>query len=132
MSLFSICFVTTPTMEVAQRIAGDLVRRRLIACANIVPQVTSVYEWKGEICTDSEHLVIMKTQTAHVASIVEQVKMLHPYELPEVISAPLGEGSPDYLKWVLASTTASVAPPSKATDAAASTSTPDGNPAVIR
>ena len=98
--MFSICFVTTPSMEVAQKIAGELLKKRLIACANILPGATSIYEWEGKICTDSEHLMILKTQTSHVTQIVSEVKALHPYDCPEVISCLQGEGSPDYLKWL--------------------------------
>ncbi len=102
---FSMCFVTAPSGEVATRIASDLVTRRLVACCNIVPGVSSVYEWKGVINVDAEVLMLMKTQTALVPEVVAAVKAQHPYELPEVISTPLGAGSAEYLAWVAANTT---------------------------
>jgi periplasmic divalent cation tolerance protein len=92
-------------MEVSQKIAASLLQKRLVACANILPGVTSMYEWEGKMCTDSEHLMILKTQTSLISQIVTEVKAIHPYDCPEVISLPQGEGSNDYLKWLKENTT---------------------------
>lgn len=99
------CYVTVPTKVVGETIAKDLVTRKLAACVNIIPSVTSVYAWKGDVQMDDELLLMIKTRSSLIPSIVSAVKKLHPYEVPEVISVPLGEGGLDaYLNWVRDST----------------------------
>lgn len=102
--MYSICYVTAPTMEVAKKIAHGLVSSRLAACANIVPGITSVYHWKGKIEEDSELLLMIKTQTPLVPQVIDAVRGLHPYEVPEVISVPITAGYEDYLAWIGANT----------------------------
>ena len=100
----SLCFITTPNMTVAENIAASLVTKKLAACVNIVPGVTSVYEWQGTLEKSQEHLLIAKTRTQLIEALISDVKKNHPYEVPEIISTPLGPGSAEYLKWVLSST----------------------------
>merc|ERR1711916_388006 len=106
-SRFSVCYVTAPTMEVADKIASHLVAKRAAACVNIIPQLTSVYTWKGKVEKDSELLLMIKTQTSVVPRVIEEVKAVHPYDVPEVISVPMGEGLPAYLDWVAEHTSTS-------------------------
>ena len=98
--MFSICFVTTPSMEVAKTIGSSLVKQRLIACCNVIPGVVSIFEWEGKVECDDEHLMILKTRTEHVSTIIDEVKKMHPYDCPEVVSFVQGEGNPGYLKWL--------------------------------
>eukprot|EP00760_Papus_ankaliazontas_P020880 PhM_4_TR18599/c0_g2_i1/m.96967/K03926/cutA; periplasmic divalent cation tolerance protein len=100
----SVCWITAPTQVVAESIASTLVEKRLAACVNLIPNITSVYTWEGKVNKDSEVLLMAKTQTALVPSLVDAVKAVHPYDVPEVISAELGAGLPDYMKWVVDST----------------------------
>ena len=103
--MFSICYVTTPSKVVAEKLAEHLVLGKMAACVNIIPQVTSVYEWEGKLQKDEEALMMIKTQTSLVESVVAAVKKEHPYDVPEVISVPMGEGNNTYLDWVKLSTT---------------------------
>jgi periplasmic divalent cation tolerance protein len=99
-SLFSVCYVTVPTMEVAERVASHLVARKAAACVNILPGVTSVYTWKGKVEKENELLLMIKTQTSIVPRLIAEVREVHPYDVPEVISVPMGAGHADYLSWV--------------------------------
>ncbi|XP_066597049.1 divalent-cation tolerance protein CutA [Prorops nasuta] len=96
----SVAYVTVPTNEVAKKIAQGLVKSKLAACVNIIPQVTSIYEWKGEINEDNELLLIIKTRTDTVDDLTKYVKQNHPYEVCEVISFPIQNGNEDYFKWM--------------------------------
>lgn len=98
--MFSICYVTVPTTQLAESISSSLVKNKLAACVNIMPQITSVYEWKGEVKSDPEILLMIKTRTALVSSVIDSVKKLHTYEVPEIISLPIAEGSKEYLEWI--------------------------------
>ena len=95
-----IVFCTVPDMDCGQRIAGHLVEYRLAACVNLIPEIKSVYRWKGEICTDSESLLMIKSRSADYKDLENAIRRLHPYELPEIIAVPLTNGLPGYLDWV--------------------------------
>ena len=97
----AICvFVTVPDAAVAQTIARALVEERLVACVNDTGPVTSVYRWKGQVETETERLLMMKTRRARFAELERRVRALHPYEVPEVIALPIAAGSDAYLRWI--------------------------------
>lgn len=94
--VLSIC----PNQEVAKRIAKALIKDKLAACVNIIPQLTSVYCWQDEIIEDEEVQLLIKTTSANFLSISEKIKTLHPYELPEIISLNIQQGDNQYLNWI--------------------------------
>ncbi|KAL1273446.1 hypothetical protein QQF64_029308 [Cirrhinus molitorella] len=96
----SAAFVTCPNDTVAKELARGIVEKKLAACVNIVPQITSVYEWQGKIEEDSEVLLMIKTRSSKIPALAEYVRSNHPYEVAEVISLPIDQGNPPYLKWI--------------------------------
>jgi len=96
--------VTCPNRRVAETVGQAAVEERLAACANIIPGLTSIYRWEGELCRDREVLVIMKTRRPHFQALARRVRALHPYSVPEIIALPVAVGSPAYLNWVAEST----------------------------
>ena len=97
----SVVVTSVPDATVAKELAQALVRERLVACVNLLPGVTSVYYWEDELQEEAEHLVVMKTATAHVPRLIARVTELHPYQLPEVLAFAVSEGLPEYCRWVL-------------------------------
>lgn len=97
---FCVILCTVPNKDVALDIANNLVSNKLAACVNIVPGLTSVYTWKGEICNDQELLCIIKTKKTLYLEVEETIKKLHPYEVAEIIALPISSGSADYLQWI--------------------------------
>jgi len=93
--------MTAPDAETAQRIGRALVDERLIACANVLPGVTSIYRWQGAVHADAEVLVVMKTRGALVSRLMERAAELHPYEVPELLALPVADGLPAYCRWVM-------------------------------
>lgn len=91
---------TAPDAEQAASIARALVDERLIACASLVPGLTSVYRWRGEVQTDSEVLLLMKTRRDRLPALKARLPELHPYEVPELIVAPVIDGLAPYCAWV--------------------------------
>jgi periplasmic divalent cation tolerance protein len=77
-----------------------MVEARLAACGNLIPGLTSVYRWKGEVHQDPESLIIFKTTTLLVGELRRRVVDLHPYEVPEFLVLPVKEGHFPYLEWV--------------------------------
>ncbi len=94
-----VVLITTPKGE-GKKIARALVESRLAACVNVVPGLTSLYWWQGEIQEDQEELLIVKTRADVLDRLVAEVKRIHPYSVPEVIALPILGGNPDYMRWV--------------------------------
>uniref|UniRef100_A0A1Q3FMW3 Putative conserved secreted protein n=1 Tax=Culex tarsalis TaxID=7177 RepID=A0A1Q3FMW3_CULTA len=96
----SIAYVTTPNENSAKELARKLVERKLAACVNIIPGLTSVYEWEGKLNEDHETLLMIKTRTTRVDELAKFVRENHPYSVAEVISVPIENGNPPYLEWL--------------------------------
>lgn len=94
-----LVFVTCPR-DRAEALAGVLVEARHAACVNVVPQIGSVYRWKGEVQRDDEALLLIKTRADRFEALRQAVLKHHPYELPEVIAVKLDAGHAPYLQWV--------------------------------
>jgi periplasmic divalent cation tolerance protein len=92
--------MTAPDHATADRIVNQLVQERLIACGNLSADVASIYRWQGEIERAAEILVIMKTTAAQAERVVERVRELHPYDVPEVLFLPVPIGNGAYMQWV--------------------------------
>ena len=93
---------TFPDIETARRIAQELVTERLIACANLIPGVESIYRWEGDIENASEVLVFFKLTTEGYTAFQEKLHTVHPYDVPEIICLQVADGLPHYLQWVSA------------------------------
>ena len=100
MSELIVVLMTAGSQEEASRIADALVSEMLAACVNVVPGITSVYRWQGEVQHDSEWLLIAKSRRDVLDALVQRVQTLHSYELPEIIALPLVGGSEGYLSWL--------------------------------
>lgn len=102
-SAVRIVLITAPSADVAGKLVRALVEEGLAACGNVVPGVTSIYRWQGDIQTDAEVLVMLKTTVARVAALLERAPELHPYDVPEVLVLPVEAGHAPYVAWVHAS-----------------------------
>lgn len=99
MSEHASVYVTCPDEATARRLARELLERRLVACANLLP-ITSVYRWNGAIEEAAEVAMFLKTRRERVAEVVKAVADLHPYEVPCAVAFELGPGHPAYYRWV--------------------------------
>ncbi|RZN35657.1 MAG: divalent-cation tolerance protein CutA [Methanophagales archaeon ANME-1-THS] len=95
---FCVLFCTT-RMEESEKIARILVEERLAACVNVA-DVHSYFRWRDEFCTDREALLIIKTEKGKIPRIIERIKAVHSYELPEIIALPIVAGYEQYLAWL--------------------------------
>ena len=84
--------------------ASILVTERLAACVNVLPEMESFYRWKGQVETDHERQLVIKTTAARVSALRARVHDLHDYEVPEFIVMPIVGGSEAYLNWIREST----------------------------
>lgn len=97
---YILVLVTISSREEAEKIANTLLKRKLIACVNIFGPVHSRFWWKGEIDKAEEYIMLMKTKRELFNQIVNNVKQLHSYEVPEIIALPIIEGFKPYLEWI--------------------------------
>ena len=84
----------------ADRIATDLVDRRLAGCVQIVGPVRSIYRWQGKIEHGDEWLCHIKTSSEQYAAVEAAIRELHSYDCPEIIATPIVAGSEAYLQWL--------------------------------
>lgn len=97
-----IVLTTVADKDSADKIAGELVERRLAACVNIVGPMHSIYRWKGATETQQEYLLLIKTTGEQAARLEAAFKELHPYDLPERLELSVEGGSEAYLAWIVA------------------------------
>jgi len=97
---YCVVLVTVSSEAEAQTIARMLVEERLAACVNIMPGLTSIYRWEGQVCEDRELLLLIKTRAEKVAALRDRIVHAHSYALPEVIALPIIDGSAPYLAWL--------------------------------
>jgi len=93
-------YVTAETAAEAIRIGRALVEARLAACANVLPGMTSIFRWQGEIQEAAEAVLILKTREDLAEAAVERIKALHAYACPCVAVIPVTGGNADFLKWI--------------------------------
>jgi periplasmic divalent cation tolerance protein len=95
-----VLVISTCPADAAESIAPALLEEHLCACVNIVPQVLSFFYWKGEIERSNEALLLMKTEDARKEDLLDAMKKLHPYEVPEFVVVPIEWGAKSYLDWI--------------------------------
>lgn len=97
---YQIIFCTCPDKVTAEKIAHLLIENNLAACVNIVPNITSIYRWQGEVERADEVLLLIKARQDAYLALENVIKNHHPYELPEIIAVAIERGLPDYLHWI--------------------------------
>ncbi|MFY0636857.1 divalent-cation tolerance protein CutA [Maricaulis maris] len=97
-----LIYTTWPDAESAGAAATAVVTEGLCACANILPGMTSVYRWRGEIAKASECVAVFKTTQSAAKALVVRLAELHPYDEPALIGLPVDADSsaPGFLAWV--------------------------------
>jgi periplasmic divalent cation tolerance protein len=91
---------TTGDHNIAERIAIELVDRRLAACVQISGPITSLYRWQGKVETTEEWICTAKTVKEQYSAIEQLITELHPYDTPELIATPIVQASAAYEAWL--------------------------------
>jgi len=98
-----IVLTTVPENLDAGAMARVLVEERLAACVNILPAMTSVYRWEGQVEEATERQLVIKTTNDAVSALRARLAGLHPYDVPEFLVLPVADGADTYLSWLRAS-----------------------------
>ncbi len=96
-----VVITTAGTEDQANLLAQELVERRHSCCVNIVPVHRSIYRWQGEICTDSEYMLVIKSREEEYEAIEKAIKELHSYDLPEILCFNVSRGEEGFLQWIM-------------------------------
>jgi len=98
-----VVFMTAANAGEARRIANHLVEARLAACVQVLPEIESVYQWKGAVQREKEVLILAKTTAAQFDALEKAVRAIHSYETPEIVAVPMAAVSEPYRKWLIES-----------------------------
>jgi periplasmic divalent cation tolerance protein len=96
---------TVGTEEQALTLAHHLVARHVAACVNIIPRIRSVFFWKGKVNDDSEWMLLVKAAPANFQKVMDAVRRLNAYELPEILGFAADAADPLFARWVVDSST---------------------------
>ncbi|WP_223670214.1 divalent-cation tolerance protein CutA [Kangiella shandongensis] len=97
---FQVALCTVPDVTTAEQLAEKMVKQSLAACVNIIPAITSVYQWQDKTEKDPEVLMVIKTEADLMADLGELLDEEHPYEVYELISCSIEQASTAYLSWL--------------------------------
>lgn len=100
MSNYIVVFVTVGNKKEAKKISQKILERKLAACVNIVPSISSYYWWKGKVDSSKEVLLIIKTKKELFNKLKNSIKKIHSYSIPEIIALPIEFGNSEYLNWI--------------------------------
>lgn len=97
---YILVIVTANSDEQGEKIGTTLVQEGLAACCNIIPNVKSIFKWKGEVSAEKEVILFIKSKAFLFNRLRDRIKELHKYEVPEIIALPISQGLPEYFKWM--------------------------------
>ncbi len=96
----TVVLVSASSQNEAEKIAKDLVERKLAACVSIIPNMRSIYIWEGKVEDSEEYLMIIKTRGELFEQVKQAIQSLHSYKIPEIISLPITHALEDYVRWI--------------------------------
>ena len=100
MEKYILVLITASSLQEGEKIGSELVKDGLAACCNIIPEIKSIFRWKGEICKEKEVLLLAKSKASLFKKLEQRVKKLHSYDVPEIIAFHIEAGLQDYFHWM--------------------------------
>lgn len=97
---YIVVITTIDSKKKAEELSQKLVENRLVACAQIIGPITSIYWWQDKVEKAKEWVCLMKSKKSLFSDIEKMILSLHPYQVPEIITLPLLEGTRSYLAWL--------------------------------
>lgn len=97
---YLLVMTTTPGSITAKKVANELVEKGVASCVQVLPQMYSVFRWKGRVEHEDEHLLLIKTAASSYSAVEAIIKAQHPYEVPEIVAVPIVGGLAEYLGWI--------------------------------
>ena len=98
-----LVYTTFPSLDAAAETGTELVEAGLVACANILPGMVSIYRWEGRTERADEVVMLLKTTVGRTDAVVEAIRARHPHDVPAVLVLRVDDGLPDFLAWIAGS-----------------------------
>jgi periplasmic divalent cation tolerance protein len=98
--MYKIYYITAPDIDFAKELCRKIIKLKLAACANILPNITSIYNWENEICEDNEVIIILKSKINNNEQLFDFIKNNHPYTTPCILEININDGNQEYLAWI--------------------------------
>lgn len=96
---FIIIETTYPNLASAKKLGETLLNKKLAACVQFL-KVESSYFWQEKIENSHEILVRIKSKNSLFFEIEKIIKNCHDYEIPQILSTHINQGSKAYLNWI--------------------------------
>lgn len=100
---FCVVLTTTSSKENVNAIVESILAKKLAACIQVVP-IESHYFWDGGVNNGREFLLLLKAKAEDYSDLEAAIHAIHAYEVPEIISLKIENGSSKYLDWIRAVT----------------------------
>ena len=97
---YKLVFTTCANTEDANMLAKAVLEKKLAACVNVLPAVTSLYMWQGELMQEQEIKLFIKTRSCKASVLIDTLKHIHPYQVPEIQILDITDGNQDYFSWI--------------------------------
>ncbi|HII84596.1 MAG TPA: divalent-cation tolerance protein CutA [Methanobacterium subterraneum] len=98
--MYSMVYITASGVEEAKKIAKTLLNERIVACANIILGMESIFWWEGSLEEDVESILLVKTHSELVDKVIDRVEEIHSYQTPCALEIQIKKGSQNYLDWL--------------------------------
>ena len=95
-----LVYVTASSKTEAIHLGRVVVKNREAACANVLGDSTSIYWWEDKIQTNAETLLLLKTTSEKLASLIDNLKKIHSYECPCILAIEIKKGNPEFMDWI--------------------------------
>jgi periplasmic divalent cation tolerance protein len=99
--MIHLVFTTVPNVAIGRKITRDLLKKRLAACVHLAPAGESHYWWKGKMERARETVLMIKTSKKALPTLLRTLKILHPYETPEILAIRVDQAYGPYRDWIL-------------------------------
>ena len=97
---YCLIYTTGDSKENLEEIAASLLEKELIACANIFPNIGSIYKWENKVENSTEIAMVLKTKKEKFREVEEEIIKLHSYDCPAILEIPISQISQTYSKWL--------------------------------
>ena len=98
--MYCFVYITFKNEQEAQKIAASVVEKSLAACANIMPQITSLYRWQGATQSAAECAAVFKTESRLYDALQKEINRMHSYEVPCIAKINIEELNQSYGSWI--------------------------------
>lgn len=98
-------YITLPKRRTAKKIATQVIKEKLVACANILGPSVSLFSWKGKVSSVREFVLLLKTTETKFLKLQKRINELHPYDCPCIAKIEISTLNEPYLKWLVKSVT---------------------------